>query len=118
MLKKIEHSAQLRLAEMTVGLGDVYQNIDQKKNKAVMAFGLGLLVDCGPALDVAGKTEKSGKQDENSYKSRVENQGEKTLHSLPATGGQQDENKDKEAATATGLAVVVSRLHRAGGLLG
>jgi hypothetical protein len=110
MLEEVEHGPQLGLGEMAVYLGDTDQDIDQEKDKAIMTFGLGLRIGCGPALDIACKAEKGRKQGQSPEQSGVDQNGKETSHSLPATGGQQDEDDNKKTTAAARLVAVIAVL--------
>ncbi len=102
---------------MTVRLGNTDQDIHQKKDKAIMGLGLGLLVGCGPALDISGKPEKTRKQEQSSEQNGKDKKRKKTPHSLPATSGQQDEDNNEKTTATAGLVagIIILALHGKGG---
>ena len=75
-----------------------------------MAFGLGLCIGCGSALDIFGKTEKGRNYDQYPEQAGVDKKGEETPHSWPAADGQQQEDHDEKTTAAAGLVAVIAVL--------
>lgn len=101
---------------MAVRLGNTDKDIDKEKDKAIMAFSLGLRISRSPALNILAKAEKGRKQEQSAEQNKEDKKRNETSHSLPAAGGQQEDNNNQETTAAAGLlaGIIVLALHGEG----